>query len=982
MRRGWFVALGLAIALSAGFWLHKKSVADQPAETSAPSFHRVEVVAQGQEIGLTLTGTVKSASGQALADAEVFLAATNQPSLVDVRCGVCTEWLLGCHAHETARSVSMMLAKHQGEHVASLSVRSDAQGHFRFERLKGTSFTVWGRAAGWGDGVKERAAPGDPVELILPHPRKLSGRLLDETGKALEGTVRLTSRRLARVLETTSNATGAFEFQGLGEGPFAVSADAPGWLPTLEGQAEAEGAPLVLTLKAPRRLEIRVLSNGSPVDAVISVMGDHLSRQLEARGGLRVIEALYPGELMVSASLGELSSVPTSVRLVDAITQVTLSLERGGTLAVTVLDEADQPVQNPRVELLTRGQERIAQRTLQTGELSLFGPVGIGEYSLRAAADGYQGVTMPVIVKPGETSVEVTLSKGTVISGRVTDEYGRPAPGVPVLVSPTGDSLIADSEGRFSALVPSPGLYQLYAHHSDWGGGEVKVQAPKEGVELQLEPRAGAEIAVSFEGRPVEGASVSLFHTQGSFRSDRASGSNGVILMRGLPENEYTVVATHPDFLPSDRHTLQLREREFPRIAVELKQGSKIQGQVVDLEGIPIAGVTVTATPKSAEPALSDTQGQFTLTPLHPQRMYNLRVVQKGFVQAVRVSAKPGGAPVKVVLNRQRLFRGRVLGEGQPLHNFRVAEHEVTSSDGRFELPLTATEQKVVVNIEAPGYQPLVVERPTALELGDFDLAKGTLISGTVRDNSGGVVGGAVVTCEHCQQSVLTTDEGRFSLYRPPLQKEFTVVAKKGRRSATRTVTEGASQGLDLILKPGTKVSGVAYLPNGQPAAGLEVAAINGDRGDSVSAVTNADGSYALELAPGIYRLTLVLPIAQSPSIDPPAVIFEVGEAEARLDFGPVPGLGTLTVRLVPQRGYALWLVRGQVRQVANPPMELLHSQWAQLVYQPRTEQVILGALAPGTYTLIWASFHNFENSGPVVVPVSIPASGEIILKQ
>jgi hypothetical protein len=127
---------------------------------------------------------------------------------------------------------------------------------------------------------------------------------------------------------------------------------------------------------------------------------------------------------------------------------------------------------------------------------------------------------------------------------------------VSVLISPLGESAISGPDGRFRATVPSPGLYSLQAHHSDWGGGEVKVAAPKEGVELQLEPRAGCEITVQQNGRRIEGASVVMFTGEGNFRSDRVSGADGVVLMRGMPPNGYTLVATHPDFLPSDRQSV------------------------------------------------------------------------------------------------------------------------------------------------------------------------------------------------------------------------------------------------------------------------------------------------------------------------------------------------------------------------------------------------------------------------------------------
>ncbi len=164
-----------------------------------------------------------------------------------------------------------------------------------------------------------------------------------------------------------------------------------------------------------------------------------------------------------------------------------------GRVLVTALDEGGQPVPEATVELLTRTGEAVARQKPRPGEVAVLGPVAQGEYQVRVSAETYQPVTLPAVLKGPELSLEAVLAKGTLISGRVIDEYGRAAPGVSVLVVPTGDSVVSDGEGRFRAAVPSPGLYTLQAHHSDWGGGEVKVTAPKSGVDLQLEPRGGAE---------------------------------------------------------------------------------------------------------------------------------------------------------------------------------------------------------------------------------------------------------------------------------------------------------------------------------------------------------------------------------------------------------------------------------------------------------------------------------------------------------
>lgn len=984
MRR-WILLVLAVVAVAGGLWVwlwpgEPEAPAAVADTAPLPDFAPVEVRATGAQQGLTLTGTVRDPQGAPIPNAEVSLASSSQQSLTVARCGICDELLLSCRAHETTRTVAALFDAHRGEQVAALTATSDAQGKFRFEQLAGTSFTVWARAPGFGEGVKERAAPGDPVELFLPAPRAIAGKLKDEVGQPVQGTVRVASHRLARPVEVQSAPDGSFEAAGLGEGPFYVVATAPAKLPVHRAQVEAGPEVVTLTLLAPRRLEVRLLSQGKAVDGVVLLNGDHLTRELGAKGGFLGVDGLYPDELLVSAVSGELSAPAQRVALTGPLTQVTLNLERGGRLAVSVVDEAEQPVTEPALELLTRAGELVQKKVLKTGELALLGPLAVGEYVLRTSADGYEPGRLPVTVKPGETPVVVTMPKGTLISGRVIDEYGRPAPGVSVLITPTGDTVLADAEGRFKASVPSPGLYVLHAHHSDWGGGDVDVTAPKTGVELQLEPKAGAEVTVTVDGRRVEGAHVVLLHSEGNYRSDRPSGADGVVLMRGLPPDTYTLVATHPDFLPSARQTFVLQDGQLLKVSAALQAGAGIEGQVVDTLGAPVPNASVTMTPRGAEPGVTDALGKFTLKPLRPKAVYALRVSERGYDQTDRVLASAGGEPVRIVVRRQPVFRGRVLADGQPLKSFRVDEHEVSSADGRFELPLPATEDRVIVTIEAPGFEPMMTDRPNSPDLGDFNLTRAPLVTGVVRDEGGGPVVDAVVTCDSCEQSVLTGADGRFALGKPPFQREFNLVAKKGRRTALKTVTEGATQGVELTLKAGVQLTGTAWLPDGRPAAGVEIAGVNVDRSEPVSVVTNADGTFSLEVSPGTYRLMLAIPGYQRLAEDPPAVIAEVTGPSTQLDLGPAPALGKLTVRVAPQPGFALWLVRGELPVLGDPPMELLRARYAQLVYQPRTDTVTFGGLTPGRYTLVWASFHAQSAGGPVKVPVDVPAQAEVSL--
>jgi hypothetical protein len=979
------VAALLTLSLVVGLWLRPTSgelavEQPEPGRGVPPKFTPVDVRATDAQ-GLNLSGVVRGSDGEPIGGATVFLASTEQQSLTTVRCQHCAALMLSCRARETAVTVGGLLDTHQGEQRAAASTTSDAQGRFRFERLAGISFTVWGKADGHGLGVKERAAPGDPVELFLPSPRSLSGRLRDDSGQVVRGTVRAVSRRLAEVVSVDSDSEGRFTFNALGEGPFYLHASGAGLLPAFRSEVQAGTDLVSLTLVRPRALEVRLVTNDQkPIAGTVKLVGDHLEKEIVAKDGLTTITGLSPGSLMASAVAGELAAAPHAVTLSSPTTRITLVLEKGGWLSVTVLDEQEQPVPDPTVELLTSNLEPITKRRLQTGELAVLGPVATGDYTIRAGAEGFTTVTVPAKVSSSESPVEITLVKGTVIAGRVIDEYGRAAPGVSVLISPLGESVVSGGDGRFRATVPSKGLYSLQAHHSDWGGGEVKVAAPKEGVELQLEPRAGCEITVQHNGRRIEGASVMLFTSEGNFRSDRVSGADGVVLMRGMPPNVYTLVSTHPEFLPSERQSAKLEDGQLLRLTAELKQGANVTGQVVDPLGAPVSGISVTVVPRGTEPVTSDTTGNFSLGPLRPNGTYSVRVSQRGYDQSRPIVARAGGEPIKVVVTRQPTYRGRVLGAGQPLKHFRVEAHDVSSTDGTFDLPLPSSEDRVVLTIESPGFEPLVTDRPNTPDLGEFDLKRTPQVTGVVRDESGGGVTDAVVSCDSCEQSVMTGNDGRFTLSKPPYQHEFNLVAKKGRRTATRLVAGDALAGLELILKPGVVLSGTAFIAGGRPASGVEIVGLNLDRSEPVSVVTNADGTYSMEVAPGFYRFSMTGPGVPTVSADPPTVILQVSEPQMRFDFGPAPDLGTVVVRVKPDVGMALWLVRGVLGRVGNPPMELMRSAYAQMVFQPHSDRVVFAAVPPGQYSLVWSSFHAPSESGPVVVPIEVPSPAEFNL--
>ncbi|NBD13396.1 carboxypeptidase regulatory-like domain-containing protein [Corallococcus silvisoli] len=992
MRKWLVIGVAAVVALAAIVWgprwgaASARSVSPVPANSirqGMPAFNAVAVSSGSQE-GLTLTGRVLDGGGKPVADAEVSLAATAERTLADVRCDECGQALLACTAHETALHTRAFFEQQQGFLTPRATVRTDAQGRFRFEHLSGVSFSVWAKAEGLGVALRTRAAPGEPVDLYLPPLRSITGTVVDDSGQPRPGArVRAVSRKVPLPFEAVVGAGGAFTLSGLGEGPFYVLADAEGFQPAVAQQVEADSQPLRLKLTPSRTLEVRVTRDGAPAAATVRLRGDHLTREehTEAQGAPVRFNGLYPDEVVVTAEAPGFGSAPQMLTLSQRVTQVTLELEAAGRLLVTVVDEEGQPVPNPQLLLRTVAGDLIRRDAVPTGALAELGPLAPGEYVLEGQAEGFTTAQLPARVAQGETPLELELAKALLITGQVIDEYGRPASNVSILVQPTGEVTHAGEDGRFAAQVPMAGLYTLHAHHSEWGGGSVQVTAPATDVTLSLEAKAGVDVTVSSGGRRVEGADVVMWaDPENIFRSDRPSGPDGVVPMRGLPPGTYQLMASHPEYLQSTPRSVTMQDGATQQVAVTLEPGAQLAGDVVDEDGQPVVGAAMSVMPRVAEPVQSDSSGHFEFRALRPDRTYVVEARHTGYEAMERPQGKPGGPPVQVKMRRRTTFRGRVVDDsGQPVRRFRVDEHDVNSQDGRFELPLSTAGDRLIVAVDAPGYEPQVVDRPSKTpDMGDVVLVKAPSVSGQVRDASGGAVADAVVTCDVCDGSVLSGPDGRFTLASPPFVPRFTVSARKGKVSGTQEVPRGSTAPVELTLKPATHLTGRVYLSDGRPAAGSQVDGLNADRSETVSLITGADGRYSADLSPGSYRFV----VGGRGGVGEPAVVVQVAGADMTLDLGPVPGTGSLTVLLQPERGKALWVVPGDVGAVGNPPAELLRSRYAQLVYQPMTERVVVQGLRPGRYTLVWGSFHvETPGAGPVVRAVEVPSQGEVSLR-
>jgi len=410
---------------------------------------------------------------------------------------------------------------------------------------------------------------------------------------------------------------------------------------------------------------------------------------------------------------------------------------------------------------------------------------------------------------------------------------------------------------------------------------------------------------------------------------------------------------------------------------VDLKPGAKLLGEVVDTDGVPVPGAAVIVSRRAAEPATTDARGHFEIHALKPGQSYTLEARHPSFEQTDHVSAEPSDEPVKIVVKRKSVFHGRVVAQGgDPIRRFHVDDRDVTSSDGRFEVPLSSDGDRVLFGVEATGYEPQMVDRPASPDLGDIVLSPAPSFSGVVHDATGSPVPDATVSCDVCSETVLSGGDGRFSLSRPPYAATVVVTARKGALTGTTRASPNSGS-VEVVLLSAVHLTGAAFNGDGTPAAGVEFEAINIDRSEPVTVVTNLDGSYVTDVPAGSYRFSLE---ADHSFTGAPVVMALIEGQNAQLNLGPAPGTGQVTVHVAPEPGYALWLVQGDVEGVDLSALDLIRVPYGQMVYQPRAEVVTLQGIPPGPYTVIWGSFHIDTPGGPQISHIVVPGTTDISL--
>lgn len=423
-------------------------------------------------------------------------------------------------------------------------------------------------------------------------------------------------------------------------------------------------SPLTITLDASSKVSGRVVDlDGKPIAGASISLQRSRSEGFGGRGmqfqmstdettdgdGKFLFDAVDPGTIALEArALGMQKKSMPSVEVPSGkdLSDLSFVLEPGATLEGRVLSADGQPVAGAEVGSVEEGGERgmgrgFAERSPTDGDgryrLESLIP---GTLSVEATSDSYPRTVKNIELKPGLNRLDLTLTGGLDVSGRVLDQNGAAILGAIVRLDARGrffggPQAQSGQDGSFRLTGIAPGDYNLDASRD--GYAPLQDDVP---VRVESAPVSGLVIKLN-QGGAIAGTILGLDPKQFGeveVRADRA-GWNGVrpdykgnYRLENLAPGEYTVEARWGTSGRRATGTATL-PAGAPEVRLDLSFGVGIALAGTVMQGeTPAEGAVVAAVKLDADGngwGRTDHEGKFRIEALEPGR-YRLDLTWNG----------------------------------------------------------------------------------------------------------------------------------------------------------------------------------------------------------------------------------------------------------------------------------------------------------------------------------------------------------------
>jgi hypothetical protein len=376
---------------------------------------------------------------------------------------------------------------------------------------------------------------------------------------------------------------------------------------------------------------------------------------------------------------------------------------------------ADPTWRDP-VDVRKTDEDGRCSLALPDGKLAIAAAHPSAGASGRWIAEPWEALAGPDGSEPFELVLQVRPSCR--VTGQVVGPDDQPVAGAIVFMSNPGATptrcvprlpqpVVCDDAGRFALDIDAAGFTYLCAlGRGQWSTRRfVAVEA---GSSARITLRIGSAASISGrvldpEGQQVAGAQVEATGP-GHQREHTKSGNDGSFSL-GLPERgRWLVGAAKDDWLPQDAVTLDVGTSPPAEATLRLIEGASIRGTVRAKTGEPASGIAVSSMPnfksridaskvfglmQPIQQCLSDADGRFELTHLHPAMRYDLRIGRDFSPKADAKEVAPGSSielELDVVRPESWSLDGHVLDDdsGEPVEAFSLSIELGRDPDGRF----------------------------------------------------------------------------------------------------------------------------------------------------------------------------------------------------------------------------------------------------------------------------------------------------------
>jgi protocatechuate 3,4-dioxygenase beta subunit len=580
-----------------------------------------------------------------------------------------------------------------------------------------------------------------------------------------------------------------------------------------------------------------------------------------------------------------------------------LTLHPGRVAFGTVVDESGRPVAGARVELALRWLDEAWPYRSRSGADGSFQipDLPAGDFEPRVWHQGF-----PLLVgesrEVSRDSRRIDLGRfvlraGRRFAGRVLDPKGRPLSGVEVWTqgprpqwgesreSGFGPTGLTARDGSFSV----PFLPVTFVGFCQPGYRLLRVFAvvPPRRRRIVLLPAAPlpriSGRVLDESGRPIAGASV---RREDPDVFDRAFGLNSTNACQGKhPVAQLSDGAGRFAFDLADGDSFDLGIdapgylREIRKVTsgtaaggleVVLRSGATIAGRVFAPDGSPVAGARVYAAQDDRTPqTVTDARGRFRLAPVMPG-WRNVWADHPDHGEARRrLELVPGANPLDLTLDGQRepAISGRVVGlDGEPIAGVLIeggGSSFYSRDDGSFRVvfprgSLLRYGAAEALQLSREGYASSTYPfKPSDLPIEDLELRLETShgLAGNILGVEPEQLAGVQISASRIGPSRAGTvsPDGTYRIDGLG-SGSWTVEAWLANRVARKVVEiEAGDARADLELPKSREIRGrVLGLDGGPARASIVFKAL----GQTVSALAQDDGAFAVEVPPGSYTVS------------------------------------------------------------------------------------------------------------------------------